>query len=262
MWLGLLMSLAYSGPPENVDLGLIDKWNDGAEAMLDGTAGCWELVGHARWNWQAGRVGEMRGEAVFAGRLEAGVWRDFYIHPLGEVSWRGSRQEQLKYTDVRHFAPLVGKLPPDESDDRSRRRRDASDEEVPRNVLRSTLEEIGSMVSTSWASWDEERQGVVYHTTTPLGDGGRGPEVSIQAFFPDGGNWATEQNVVFPKEFRLKRAFAPVVRDARVELRAAVHGNRVFPVAESLSFGIRVLGFRLTGAQSITYTHASRCRGW
>ena len=261
MWLGYLLSLAYGGPPENVDLGLIDKWNDGAEAMLDGTLGCWELVGHARWNWQLGRFGETRGEAIFAGRLEEGVWRDFYIHPLGEISSRRSRAERLEYHKERHFAPLVGKLPAEESDGSSRKAREAGEEE-PRNILRRTLDEIGSMVSTSWASWDEEREGVIYHTAVPLGDGGRAPEVSVQVFFPDGGNWATEQDVVFPERFRLERSFSPVVEDARVQLRARISENKVFPTAESFSFGFSVLGFHMTGAQSINYTHASRCSGW
>ena len=47
MWLLFGLSLGLASPPDNVDLSLIDKWNDGAEAMLDGTNGCWELVGHA-----------------------------------------------------------------------------------------------------------------------------------------------------------------------------------------------------------------------
>jgi hypothetical protein len=152
--------------------------------------------------------------------------------------------------------PLIGKLPADYSQSA------AANGQGPQNILRHTLEEIGSMVSTSWASWDEERQGVVYHTAVPLGDKARGPEASIQVFFPGGGHWATEQDVAFPKKFRLKRAFAPIVEDARVQLRAAVHENRVFPTAESLSFGVRMLGFRLTGAQTIEYTHASPCSGW
>jgi hypothetical protein len=262
MWLGFLLSLTYGGPPENVDLGLIDKWKDGAEAMLEGTSGCWELVGHARWNWQAGRVGEVRGEAVFAGRLEAGIWRDFYIHPLGEISRRRSHSERLEYSDERHFAPLVGKLAADVSESGSRRGPNPADDPGLRNVMRRTLEAVGSMVNTSWASWDEERQGVVYHTSVPLGGGRRAPEASIQVFFPGGGHWATEQDVVFPRQFRLDRSFAPIVEDARVQLRATVRDGKVFPTAESLSFGVRRLGFRLTGAQTIEYTHASPCSGW
>lgn len=262
MWLGLLVGFAYGGPPENVDLGLIDKWNDGAEAMLDGTSGCWELVGHASWNWQLGRFGETRGEAVFAGRLEAGIWRDFYIRSLGEKSWRRSRPERLEYNDERHFSPLVGRIPPDETDRASRRNQDELEQKAPRNVLRRTLEEVGSMVSTSWASWDDERQGVVYHTAVPLGDGGRAPEVAIEVFFPEGGNWATEQEMIFPDQFRLSRSLSPVVENARVELRSTIKDNKVFPVAESFSFGFRVLGFHMTGAQSIKYSHASRCSGW
>jgi len=262
MWLGILLSVAYSGPPENVDLGLIDKWNDGTEAMLDGTAGCWELVGHARWNWQLGRNGETRGEAVFAGRLESGIWRDFYIHPLGEFSRRKHRPERLDYSKERHFAPLIGKLPPRDSDKNSRNRRSVEEDESPRNVLRRTLEEVGSMVSTSWATWDDERQGVIYHTSVPLNDGGKSPEVLIQVFFPDGGNWATEQDVIFPERFRLRGSFLPMIEGARVKLRSVIVENTAFPVSESFNFGFRVLGFQLTGAQSIDYKHATRCSGW
>ena len=51
-------------------------------------------------------------------------------------------------------------------------------------MLRLVLDEVGSLVSTSWASWDEERVGVVYHTSVPLREGARSPEVNIEAFFP------------------------------------------------------------------------------
>jgi len=231
--------------------------------MLNGTAGCWELVGHAKWNWRFGRFGETRGEAVFAGRLEEGVWTDFHIEPLGEISRRRRQEERLVYGDERRFAPLVGKLMTSGKPEKAKRGAERNEtSEEPRNVLRRTLDEIGSLVSTSWASWDNERSGVVYHTSVPLGGGGRAPEVTLEAFFPNGGNWATELDVVFPERFHLERRFSPLVHDANVQLRARIHDNRVFPTGESFRFGFRVLGIGMSGAQSIDYTHASRCSGW
>ena len=262
MWLLFGLSLGLASPPDNVDLSLIDKWNDGAEAMLDGTNGCWELVGHAKWNWQFGRFGETRGEAVFAGRLQEGFWTAIHIEPLGEVRRRGSQPEQITYGDERRFNPLVGKLRPRKTSKEEARRRGDNTSREPRNVLRVILDEVGSLVSTSWASWDEERLGVVYHTSVPLREGARSPEVNIEAFFPGGGNWATEQDIVFPETFRLERPFAPIIHDAKVSLRARIHDNLVFPTGESFRFGFRVLGFEMSGAQSIDYTHATRCSGW
>lgn len=261
MWLSIWLSVALGAPPESIDLSVVDKWNDGAEAMLNGANGCWELVGHAKWDWRFGRFGETRGEAVFAGRLEDGIWTDFHVEPLGELSRRRRQEERLVYSDERHFAPLVGKLPPRETQEQSRRSKEETSEE-PRNVLRQTLEEIGSLVSTSWASWDEARSGVVYHTSVPIGEGSRAPEIEIKAYFPDGGDWATEQDIQFPPTFRLSRPLSPVVRDASVHLRSRIHQNQVFPSSESFRFGFQVLGFEMSGAQSIQYTHASRCRGW
>jgi hypothetical protein len=262
MWFGIWWVVANAAPPENVDLSLIDKWNDGAEAMLDGTAGCWELVGHAKWNWQFGRFGETRGEAIFAGRLEAGIWKDFHLEPLGEFSRRRRRADRVEYHDERHFSPLVGRLPPRSSEEGKRKKGVTGAEEEPRNVLRRTLEEVGSLVSTSWASWEEERGGVLYHTAIPVGEGTRAPEVEVVVFFPGGGDWATEQDVKFPEHFRLSGFMSPTIEGATVKLRATVRDNKVFPTAESFRFGLTQFGFHMTGAQTIEYTHASRCSGW
>ena len=109
MW-ALASALAFASPPPNVDLEDIDKWEDAAEALLDLPNGCWEWVGQASWDWNTGRYAT-RGDAVFAGKTQDGVWGDVHLQPLGELleDRRGNVARVYERSEAR-FTPLVGKL--------------------------------------------------------------------------------------------------------------------------------------------------------
>ena len=85
MLIAVLASLAIAGAPAGVDLNDLDHWENTAEAFLDGPPGCWEIVGQASWNWDAGRFGMSRGDTIFAAQMVDGLWGEFHLEPLGEV---------------------------------------------------------------------------------------------------------------------------------------------------------------------------------
>ncbi len=268
--IALLAGIAFAAIPAHVDLNDLDRWEEGAEQVLDGPAGCWEMVGRATWDWDSGRFGASRGDALFVGRLVDGVWQEFHLEPLGEVvrgRGRSSTEKRVYQIDEPRFAPLVGKLvgrrvkvagsepEPDEdkSDDES------DDDRGPNNLVRRALDDLGASVDTSWAQWDSERQGVTLFRSVPLNESKRPPEAEVKAFFPGGRDQAVSVDVVFPKRF-YKGTFPRWRLDnAVVQVRGRPSGGEVFPTVESFSFEFGVFGFTFSGAQTIRYKSARRC---
>src|SRR5690554_4018083 len=107
MW-WLALGLAWAQPTE-VDPHDVDRYAQQADRLLEGPAGCWELVGEAKWDWDAGRLGANRGSAVFAGRMTDGVWGEFYVRSLGQiVRGRGKNASPTRhYANDLRFIPMV-----------------------------------------------------------------------------------------------------------------------------------------------------------
>ncbi|MBX2800558.1 MAG: hypothetical protein KTR31_22960 [Myxococcales bacterium] len=251
---------AHANVPPNVDLDDIDHWEQAAEEILDLPRGCWEWVGQASWDWRTGPF-TSRGDAVFAGKTDNGIWGEVHLQPLGELlqDRRGTTTRVFEHEDAR-FAPLVGRL-------RGGRVVVSGDEDGAAmvegaeaiNVLRSALHRIGGDAFTSWAEWDGARGGVVLHRSIPLAKG-RAEEIDVSIFFPSGGDVPSLLDVNFPVKFRTgKWPRSRTVRDAEVHVRGLVRGNVVYPSSEAFRFEYRVLGFRYHGAQTVVYKRISRC---
>lgn len=254
---------AHAAMPPTVDLQDVGRWEDAADLIVEMPRGCWEWVGQGSWDWDVGRFGGSRGDAVFAGRTTDGTWGSILLRPLGEEQWEG-KDLPMRVYDVREarFAPLVGKLVgskvtvagPD-----GKPMDDAGLEENAEasNTLRRVLDELTGEAYTSWAEWDDLRQGVVLHRALPL-EGGHG-EADAAIFFPGGGTLPTALDLTFPDSFKAGSIPRWTIKDAEVHLRGTIHSGQVFPSSEAFSFGFSVFGWKFHGAQTVEYRHAARC---
>lgn len=256
---------ALAAAPEGVDLEDHAPWIAGSEALMDGPPGCWELVGQAAWSYDFGRLGEMRGNAIFAGRLVDGVWKGFHVEPLGEIVRMGRDRPSHQYVPEQRFTPLIGlryegstSISAGESGVAVETEQD--DTTAPTNVLRELLADLGGDAEYTWAEWDDEREGVLLRRVVPLGGGASAPEADVRTFFPGVGTQPTRVDVAFPERFMAGEGMARVrVQDARVQLRGRVVDGRVLPVAEAYSARIGVVGFDFGFAQTLQYTSAVAC---
>lgn len=260
MW-ALAPALALASVPPNIDLEDIDRWETAAEYILDLPQGCWEWVGQASWDWETGKFNS-RGDAVFAGKTNNGLWGEVHLQPLGELlsEPRGTANHVYERQNAR-FAPLVGRL-------HGGRVIVSGDEEAQTlaeeaeaiNVLRSALERISGDAFTSWAEWDDARGGVVLNRAIPLAEG-RSEEILVAIYFPSGGEVPSLLDVTFPAKFRTGKWPGFSVRDAEVHVRGLIRGSYVYPSSEAFKFDYRFLGFRYHGAQTVVYKRISRCEG-
>ncbi len=267
---------AFAAPPDGVALDRVEVWDAGARAALDGPPGCWEVVGRATWDYDAGRFGSSQGDAVFFGRLVDGVWVDVRVSPLGELARERSEEASLIFSSEPRFVPLLGQIgpasfydpgdgaPPDaDDDDRGSKRREAKDPEPegPENVIEQVFAELEGGAETVWASWREATRSVEVVRVVPLGKGAQAPVAEVRVRFPEGGTEPDRVDISFPPQFMV--GDGPVrarVEGARVEasVRPLADGAS-FPTAEAYSFTASVLGLQFTGAQSVKYTNAVRC---
>jgi hypothetical protein len=259
--LALTLAVAVAAMPAGIDLQEIERWDDLADQLVDGPAGCWEVVGRASWSWSLGATRGVRGDAAFIGRLVDGTWSSVFLAPMGEVQTSPRQAELLLYPEESRFAPLFGALrgrriqvqgqPPSPDDD---------PEAEPANVLHSTLDRIGGSAVTSWASWDDERAGVVLHRVIGIGDSAKADEAEVLVLFPAGQELPTAIDIRFPDSFKAgswPRRFT--VRDAKVQMRGAIAGGQVFPASEAFQFDFAFFGWQGSGAQTITYERIQPC---
>jgi hypothetical protein len=253
---------ARAAMPADVDLNDVLRWEDHADDLTVLPAGCWEWVGDAAWNWDVGRFGGSRGDAVFVGRTTDGHWGSLALQPLGEERREG-KDLPIRVYDVREarFAPLSGNLVgsrvtvssptgPSSGDAGMEENAEAS------NVLREALEHVGAGSAASYVVWDEARSGVVLHRAIAMDGPGT---IDATVFFPNGGTVPTSVDLVFPETFRTGSFPKWTIRDAVVHLSGVAHGGEAFPASESFSFGFSFLGWHFHGAQTVRYRHAERC---
>jgi len=286
MFLWWFVGSALAAAPAHVDLNDLDHWEALADTVLDGPPGCWEIVGKASWNWDAGRWGGSKGDQVFVARMIDGIWQDFRIEALGEVQReRRGKETRVYVEESARFAPLVGRLDgyrPEVEDDRpelnlpdreptareraqeerrerrrERRRSEEDGTEGPRNVLNRALDRLSGSVVSSWAQWDGDQDSVVLYRQIPMGETNLDAEQTVR--FPGGGA-PVALDVMFPDRFMVGDGFPRVtVREAEVHVRVRPSGGALFPTMEAYKFEWSVLGFSGTGAQTIQYKSARPC---
>jgi hypothetical protein len=241
----------------------LEHWTRGADALLDGPPGCWEVVGRATWAYDFGQFAENRGDAQFVGRLEDGVWTGFTILPLGEVGRLGKQPEKRTYPAEQRFLPLLGQVGEgsvDASTGETGITTTASEGSDPQNVLREVLDELGGDTEVAWTEWDP-RVGVLLHRASPVGGGKNPPEAKTTVRFPVGSAVPDAMNVDFPESFHTRGLPRARIRDFEVRVRARVVDGHAFPSREAWRFKATVLGFSGSGAQTITYQHVNACAG-
>lgn len=251
----LWLTAALAAPPAGVDETESQVWDDAADTILDGPSGCWEVVGDASWRWDFGkRFGYAKGDGVFIGRLEDGVWRDFVMRSTGEEQRQRRRPPTTVFPhDEVRFLPLVGEF----KDNRV----DEDGDGLGDNVLRAVLGRLGGDVGYAWAEWVEADKGIQLHRAIPFGDGSGAPEATLNVFFPEGGTTPTAATVDFPERFSVPGQRLVTVKNAVAKLRSRALGTRVFPEVETFSFEASVLGFNMSAAQTITYRTFRPCGG-
>jgi len=258
MWSWLLLSVALAAPPAGLNLDESAPWEQGAQSLLSGPPGCWEVVGKARWDYIFSRFGETRGEALFVSRLEDGIWTRFNVIPLGELAKRGSRSDlKRRYSDKQRFAPLMGKIKPEERQSRRRKNKDEEEATDPINLFQRALDEIDTDVEYAWATWSEDRKGVVLVRSVPVGRGEK--TADIEVFFPNGGTLPASLDVTFPQPFYTRGMPSARVNKAVVRMRARDIEGTMFPSVEASQYDVRVLGMTFQGRQTIEYRHVHPC---
>jgi hypothetical protein len=256
-----LMATAFATIPDTVDLEDIDSWDAQASQITAGPSGCWEVVGHASWNWNLGRFGNHQGEAAFAAQFAEGSWEDFHVYPMGELSTerRGNNVRRM-YSDDRRFMPMVGRSRSQtvKVEHDSIRTYENADTES-RNALRSLLDSVTGDVEYAYTEWDPEREGLVLTRQMPLEKGRKSEEAALEFFFPDGEALPESLQVTFPSRFTLGRFPKLSVTRADAQIVGQPHGNEVFPRAETFNFEASILGFKFSAAQTIAYRSFKRC---
>lgn len=257
-----LSAIAALAGAEVPDLDDPAGWEAAAPALQAGPPGCYEVVGRASWRHDLGRWGATRGDAVFAGRLEDGVWGGLRVWPTGEVTERRGEEGTETFAEAVRFAPMIGRVRGLQvmlDDDRElvvRRSRDARIDPV--NTVEDVLGRLSDDVETSWVTWDAEAGAVVLERTTVAGRSEA--EVRTRTRFPEGGLVADAVDVELIGTY-VHRGFVPARVDAlEVHLRAHVDGDRALPAAEAVRFELALPLVRLVAAQTIEYTHVSPCR--
>ncbi|MEQ1508697.1 MAG: hypothetical protein ABMB14_41100 [Myxococcota bacterium] len=260
-----LLSHALAAMPPEVNLEDLGPWEDNAERLLDLPDGCWEWVGEAKWDWDVGRWGGSRGDAVFAGQTAEGTWGDVALSPMGELRREKGDLVAVRVYDAKEarFAPLVGKfrgarVTVSGGLGRNKTEADLAENAEAANVLREALARVSGDAYSSYAEWDDGRGGVVLHRAVSLAPRDS-QQIDFQVFFPRGGTLPTQLDLRFPDTFRTGKLPRWTIREAEVHVRGAIKGDEVFPTSEAFTFGFGILGFRFHGAQTVRYRRVTRC---
>lgn len=252
MTLSLLASLALAGPqPETLDVSDPTPWEASWSVLQDGPPGCWEVVGAASWSWSFGRFGYAKGDAAFVGRFESGVWRDVVVRSMGEEEkWRRDPPRHIYDHDRVKWMPMVGRRNSPELDE--------DEDGLGDQVISWALRELGSEVEFADTRWDAERDAVILNRTIPFETAGK---AVMEVTFPGGDVLPTGLTLDFPDSFTVPGFRLARVTDAKARIRARAVGGTVFPEAETMSFGVSVLGMSGEGAQTIRYRSFRPCGG-
>jgi hypothetical protein len=231
-------------------------WDHAADALIDGPAGCWEVVGRASWDHDFGRLGGTRGDAVFAGRLVDGVWGKMTIWPQGEIVDRKGEDSAEQFGEEPRFSPMIGRvrgLAVRLDGDRDLSVTRSTDEAIEAvNTVRDLMDSLTADVETVDAAWDADADGV---KLTRLAES-RGADVRTEVLFPGGGLVPARWDVTI--DGPLHKGLVKV-SDFAVHLRGRVVGDQVLPDAEAVRLELHLAAFTVTARQTIVYTSVEEC---
>ncbi|TVQ91571.1 MAG: hypothetical protein EA397_09520 [Deltaproteobacteria bacterium] len=260
MLLYLLSALAFANTPAHVDLENVDLWAEGADTLLDGPPGCWEVVGRATWAWDLGKYGFNRGDSVIVGRLFDGIWTGFSAISLGEVQRKKKGASRHVYPDALRVVPMLGRV--DESvrrDSRRSRSSEPSGSGEAVNLIRTVLDDVGGDVEVSWATWEDTAQAVVYHRGLEVGAGRNPPEATVRVRFPNGGDVPDALEIEFPESWKTQTFPRAKITSTSVKVRGQIVEGVAFPASEAVKADATVLGMTFSGAQTIDYRSFTPC---
>jgi hypothetical protein len=237
--------------PDDISLDDPDLYEARWTWLHNGPPGCWEIVGRATWEWDAGRFGASSGNAAFLGKLEDGIWRDLVIRSLGEdvKAWGRDPVHQYAHGKLR-FVPMIGRLGPRITHDA-----DAGEDAL----LEDLIDQLGGSVVASHIDWDEARNGVVLTRNVPIGLERAPVQAPMKIFFPEGKELPTRLDVRIQEPFSVPGGRGARIRSAEAHIRGRAFGGMVFPEAESIRFQASFLGFSFFGGQSVTYESVRPC---
>lgn len=246
-----LATPAFAGAPSGVPADEVDVWEERWGRLQAGPAGCWEVVGRASWDWSAGRYGASRGTSVFVGKLEDGVWKDFFIRSLGEIVEEPGHVpvHQYPHGELR-FMPMFGKLAPTVR---------VSESGVAESLVRDLMGDLRGEVTTSWSDWNDQQGGVVLHRTVPVGIGRRSATATMNVVFPDGGELPHRLDVAMDESLPIPGWMGARLVGSDAHAQGMVVGTEVFPSVESISWTGNAIGYRAWGNQVIHYEHVRPC---
>ena len=252
---GLALLAALGMPPLDDP-----SWDQRADGLLEGPAGCWEVVGRATWSHDLGRWGSTRGDAVFVGRLEDGVWSRWKQLPLGEIEQNGGESAEIFGTAPR-VTPLVGRVRGLAVGlDATRRVRMTRSRDVriePVNTARDVIERLGADESVAWWA-SREGEDVVLHRRMQVGR--RDAPLEVDAVFPAGGAAATRWSMRLLGTYAHEGWIPARVTELEARLVGRVDGTTVLPDWETLRVTL-VVGplVRVAARQTVDYRRVVPC---
>ncbi len=247
MWLALV-GLCWSAPV-GVDLNNLDAYLDGADAILEMPAGCWDVQGHAWWKWHLGKFGWEAGNAPFYGRVQDGVWVGYQTAGARPFTTAVLYTSQFQ-AGAPYFTPMVGRHPSD---------RVSADQSSPVNALRYILDDLTTQVGTAHTRWDAKLEGVWLEQDQPIRKGRRAPTVKSAAYFRGPSTDANSLDLTFPQRFFVGSFIRYRVSNAEVHVKNSPTAPLAGPVLEQFSATIGFLGMEFSGHQTIHYRAMTRC---
>ena len=236
------------------------RWESGADALLDGPSGCWEVVGRATWSHDLGRWGSTEGDAVFVGRLEAGVWSRWKVFPLGEVEVHGTERAEI-FGTAQRVTPLVGRVRGLAVGlDRTRRVRIARSRDpriAPVNTARDVIERLGADESVAWWA-TAEAEGVVLHRRMQVGR--QDAPLRVEATYPWGGSRPTRWTMTL-QGTHVHEGWIPArVTALEATLLGREEAGQILPRWESLHMSLTMSPLvRVAARQTVDYRRILPC---
>ena len=204
-----------------------------ASTALSMPMGCWDVLGHARWDWREDSGHRSFGDAVLRARSEGGTWTAWEVLQLGD----GGRD------------PTV---PPAERDDTFALLTGAPSEGA--GTLNQLLGELSREVETIWLDRADEGPVLVRTLASPKG------AVAEQRVGFDGDGEPVAWSLTLPRgRYRTERGRVQVrALSAQVAFQRLDDGE-VVPRTEAIQLDLRTRGLRIFGYQQVEFRAFARC---